>query len=123
MRPIKGSIVALVNYMSQILLELIKLANLIVLISRAIASAKRLESVFEMESSIKDGSEKNADGNAPAVAFSDVSLIYREGGEPSLRNITFTVQHSGSVQTTGSSGMSGRRSSCPSGCGTNWRTI
>ena len=99
-----GAIVALVNYMSQILLELIKLANLIVLISRAIASAKRLESVFEMESSIKDGSERNADGNAPAVAFSDVSLIYREGGEPSLRNITFTVNRGEKVGIIGGTG-------------------
>lgn len=99
-----GAIVALVNYMSQILLELIKLANLIVLISRAIASAKRLESVFEMESSIKDGSEKEADGNAPAVAFSDVSLIYREGGEPSLRNITFTVNRGEKVGIIGGTG-------------------
>ena len=99
-----GAIVALVNYMSQILLELIKLANLIVLISRAIASAKRLESVFEMESSIKDGSERNADGNAPAVAFSDVSFIYREGGEPSLRNITFTVNRGEKVGIIGGTG-------------------
>ena len=99
-----GAIVALVNYMSQILLELIKLANLIVLISRAIASAKRLESVFEMESSIKDGSERNADGNAPAITFSDVSLIYREGGEPSLRNITFTVNRGEKVGIIGGTG-------------------
>ena len=99
-----GAIVALVNYMSQILLELIKLANLIVLISRAIASAKRLESVFGMESSIQDGSERNADGNAPAITFSDVSLIYREGGEPSLRNITFTVNRGEKVGIIGGTG-------------------
>ena len=96
-----GAIVALVNYMSQILLELIKLANLIVLISRAVASAKRLESVFELEPSIADGCNEKAEESSDAIAFSDVTLIYREGGEPSLRNISFYAASSGHVSVFG----------------------
>ena len=99
-----GAIVALVNYMSQILLELIKLANLIVLISRAVASAKRLESVFQLEPSIADGSNEKAEEGADAVAFSGVDLVYRKGGEPSLRDISFTVKRGEKVGIIGGTG-------------------
>ena len=99
-----GAIVALVNYMRQILLELIKLANLIVLISRAVASAKRLESVFELEPSIADGCNEKAEESSDAIAFSDVTLIYREGGEPSLRNISFTVRRGEKLGIIGGTG-------------------
>ena len=102
-----GSIVALVNYMSQILTELIKLANLIITISRAVASWRRIDSVFDIEPSMHDGEEgiEEADPAAPAVVFDDVRMIYRDGGEPSLSLASFSVQrgeHIGIIGGTGS---------------------
>ncbi len=99
-----GAIIALVNYMSQILLELIKLANLIVLIARAIASAKRIETVFRLEPSIPDGNEETPVSGSDVVSFSSASLVYREGGEPSLENITFTVGKGEKVGVIGGTG-------------------
>lgn len=99
-----GAIIALVNYMSQILLELIKLANLIVLIARAIASAKRIETVFRLEPSIPDGNEETPVSGSDVVSFSSASLVYREGGEPSLEDITFTVGKGEKVGVIGGTG-------------------
>ena len=101
-----GSIVALVNYMSQILLELIKLANLIITISRAVASWRRIETVFNIQPSMSDscsGFESVAD-DADAVEFSSVSMIYRKGGEPSLSGATFTVRRGERIGIIGGTG-------------------
>ena len=91
----QGEVVALINYMSQILVELIKLANLIVLINKAIACGNRVQSVFEIKSSMSD--EPNI-GSVPAgisetaVEFNDVCLRYGASEEDSLSNISFTVK-------------------------------
>lgn len=101
-----GAIVALVNYMSQILTELIKLANLIITISRAIASWRRIDSVFSIEPSMAvnpDGFD-NASEGSEAVAFSSVSLVYREGGEPSLSDATFSVARGERIGIIGGTG-------------------
>ncbi len=102
-----GTIVALVNYMSQILAELIKLANLIITIARAIASGKRIQAVFNLEPSMSDAPDAVTEGSdkESAVEFRDVSLIYREGGEPSLSSVSFSVrrgEHIGIIGGTGS---------------------
>ena len=95
----QGEVVALVNYMSQILVELIKLANLIISITKALACAGRISSVFEMESSIADpGEEKGGqvkEGENPSVSgtsrvsFQNVSFSYQGAKEESLSDISF----------------------------------
>ena len=101
-----GAIVALVNYMSQILTELIKLANLIITISRAVASWKRIESVFEVSPSMIDAEncyEEDGEGDE-AVSFRSVSMVYREGGEPSLREADFSVKRGERIGIIGGTG-------------------
>lgn len=95
----QGEVVALVNYMSQILVELIKLANLIISITKALACAGRISSVFEMESSIADpGEEKGGQvkegenpsvSGTPRVSFQNVSFAYQGSKEESLSDISF----------------------------------
>lgn len=94
----QGEVVALVNYMSQILVELIKLANLIISITKALACAGRISSVFEMESSIADpGEEKGGQvkeenppvSGTPRVSFQNVSFSYQGSKEESLSDISF----------------------------------
>ena len=101
-----GSIVALVNYMTQILTELIKLANLIVTISRAVASWKRIKSVFLMDSSLMDKADgcMEGDDSDEAVSFHSVSVVYREGGEPSLKDADFTIRRGERVGIIGGTG-------------------
>ena len=71
----QGEVVALINYMSQILVELIKLANLIVLINKAIACGNRVQSVFEISSSMSESPDQSIDTETDnAVEFKDVSL-------------------------------------------------
>ena len=103
----QGEVVALINYMSQILVELIKLANLIVLINKAIACGNRVQSVFEIKSSMSD--EPNI-GSVPAgisetaVEFNDVCLRYGASEEDSLSNISFTVKKGETVGIIGGTG-------------------
>ena len=95
----QGEVVALVNYMSQILVELIKLANLIISITKALACAGRISSVFEMDSSIADpGEEKGRQvkeeenppvSGTPRVSFQNVSFSYQGSKEESLSDISF----------------------------------
>ena len=101
-----GSIIALVNYMSQILTELIKLANLIITISRAVASWKRIERVFETQPTMaeaENGYEEDGESDE-AVSFRNVSVVYRGGGEPSLRNADFTVKRGERIGIIGGTG-------------------
>ena len=101
-----GSIVALVNYMTQILTELIKLANLIVTISRAVASWKRINSVFEIQPSlsVSERGYTEEDKESDAVVFSAVSMTYRQGGEPSLKSADFTIKRGERVGIIGGTG-------------------
>ena len=98
-----GEVLALYNYMSQILIELIKLANLIISISRALASAKRIEEVFDLVSSENMGDAVDTDFNAPAVEFKNVSLSYAGGGA-SLSGISFTAERGKTVGIIGGTG-------------------
>ena len=112
----QGKVVALVNYMSQILVELIKLANLIVTITKAVACAKRISAVMNEEPSITDGSGENracpADLNqaikeedrAVKVSFRNVSLRYKGAGADSLSDITFDVKKGETVGIIGGTG-------------------
>ena len=100
----QGQVVALVSYMSQILVELIKLANLIININKSIACGNRIQSVFEMKSSISDGGNKAALNSVEAVAFSHVGLIYAGAGEEALSDIDFTVKKGETVGIIGGTG-------------------
>lgn len=103
----QGNVVALVNYMSQILVELVKLANLIVLINKAIACGNRVESVFEINSSLIEP-EKPAVvcKKLPdtVVSFDHVSLKYKNSSQDSLTDITFDVKRGETIGIIGGTG-------------------
>lgn len=98
-----GAIIALVNYMSQILVELVKFANLIVTITKGIASGNRIQSIFELEPSLKS-SEELGDKDASAVVFNNVSLTYKEGGSPAIKNISFEAKKGEKIGIIGATG-------------------
>lgn len=103
----QGSVIALYNLMGQILIELIKFANLIVSVSKAVASGGRIGSVLAMQPSLEtdEGLEEvEKDENAPFVEFRNVSMRYSEGGDPALENVSFTL---GRGQTLGVIGGTG----------------
>ncbi len=101
----QGQVVALVNYMSQILVELVKLANLIVTITKSLASARRIEEVFGYESK-EDGevTELNKDGNTPFLSFENVSLKYSEGADEALSGISFEARMGETIGIIGGTG-------------------
>ena len=100
----QGALIALYNYMSQILVELIKLANLIINITRSFACGNRIQAVLEIEPSQKNGTNTLKDENAFAVEFNNVSLIYGDDREPSIENITFTVNKGETIGIIGGTG-------------------
>lgn len=100
----QGEVIALYNYMSQILIELIKLANLIITITKALASAGRINSVFEIESSIENGVLKNGLDSEFAVELCDAELTYANSSEPAVSEINFKVRRGETVGIIGSTG-------------------
>lgn len=101
----QGKVVALVNYMSQILVELIKLANLIVTITKAVACARRINAVMEKQPSITDGDgQAAAGGRSVKVSFRDANLRYAGAGADSLSDITFDVAPGETVGIIGGTG-------------------
>ncbi|MCI7767611.1 MAG: ABC transporter ATP-binding protein/permease [Oscillospiraceae bacterium] len=99
----QGAVVALYNYMSQILVELIKLANLIINITKSIACGNRIQSVLEMKPSVIDGS-KGASENENAVEFRHAYLAYKNAGADSLSDIDFAVKKGETVGIIGGTG-------------------
>ena len=100
----QGAVIALYNYMSQILVELVKLANLIITMTKAAACAGRIEQLLEdggKESAKADSKEKKNDS---AVTFSHVSLTYDNASEESLSNIDFSVKKGETVGIIGGTG-------------------
>ncbi len=103
----QGSVIALYNLMGQILIELIKFANLIVTVSKGAASGSRIGSVLAMQPSLEteEGLEEiGGDENSPFVEFRNVSMRYSEGGDPALENVSFAL---GRGQTLGVIGGTG----------------
>lgn len=102
----QGQVVALVNYMSQILVELVKLANLIITVTKAVACGNRIQSVFEIKSSMEEGSRRysisSEDGYS--VEFKNVNLCYNEGADNSLTGIDFSVRKGETVGIIGGTG-------------------
>lgn len=100
----QGEVIALYNYMSQILVELIKLANLIINITKSIACGNRIEQVLETKPSLKSGIVTEGKKTEFAVEFKNVSLCYAGAGEPSLENISFTARQGETVGIIGGTG-------------------
>lgn len=100
----QGSVVALFNYMSQILVELIKLAGLIQTMTRALASARRVGSIFDMESSMADGSRMDSPEDGPAIEFRHVSFSYAEGSGRVLKDISFRLERGQTLGIIGATG-------------------
>ena len=100
----QGEVVALYNYMSQILVELIKLANLIITLTKTVASAGRINSVFELKSSLSDGTATEGVNSEIAVEFSEVSLKYKNSRENSLSGISFKARRGETVGIIGGTG-------------------
>lgn len=99
-----GDVVALYNYMSQILIELIKLANLIISITKAIACGNRIESVLEIKPETVSGAETSGNKEAPAAAeFKNASLSYG-GAEKALNNISLKIMRGSHIGIIGSTG-------------------
>lgn len=102
----QGEVVALYNYMSQILVELIKLASLIITINKSVACGNRISEVFDIQSSMEEGLERifGQATKAPVVEFKNVSLTYEGAGEASLTGIDFTVQKGQTIGIIGGTG-------------------
>ena len=100
----QGQVVALYNYMSQILVELIKLANLIISITRALASAQRIADVLDIESTENMGNLTIGKNTDVAVEFRGVTLNYKGSSEPSLENISFTANKGDTIGIIGGTG-------------------
>ena len=108
----QGEVVALVNYMSQILVELVKLANLIVTVNKSVACGNRIAQVLEMESSMEDGTleigenfqEQEISEKKSVVSFEDVSMCYQGSKEDAITHISFTA---GAGETIGIIGGTG----------------
>lgn len=101
----QGQVIALVNYMSQILVELIKMANLIILISKAVACMKRVDGVFQMESSLKDGEKISQDHPSyPKVEFANVSFAYGGSKSDSLSGVSFKAMKGQTIGVIGGTG-------------------
>ncbi|MBQ7896811.1 MAG: ABC transporter ATP-binding protein [Clostridia bacterium] len=97
----QGEVVALYNYMSQILVELVKLANLIVTISKALASSSRISEMLSVPESSSEGEEYTGGGS---VEFKNVSFKYEGAGDLSLKNISFRAEKGDTVGIIGGTG-------------------
>ena len=102
----KGDVFALTNYMSQILVELVKLANTVIMINKGFAGAARIEAVLAEPTgmSVDDSLPAPANAAGTAVAFDRVGLTYSEGAEPSLTDISFTAAPGETIGIIGSTG-------------------
>ena len=102
----QGQVIALINYISQILVELIKMANLIILITKALSSANRISGVFEIRSSMSENGNADIveDEETPILEFENVGFCYAGAGEESLSDIDFSVYKGETVGIIGGTG-------------------
>lgn len=100
----QGEVVALVSYMSQILVELVKLANLIVNITKSVACGNRIQAVFETEASIVSGTVCKDKESENSVVFDHVSMTYAGAKEEALTDIHFTAQKGQTIGVIGGTG-------------------
>lgn len=100
----QGEIVALVNYMSQILLALVALANLIITFTKALASAERIHEVFALKSSIQNGIAEECNSSEMKIELDKVSMMYHGDKEEVLTDITFSVKQGETIGIIGGTG-------------------
>ena len=103
----QGAVVALVNYMNQILVELVKLANLIITVTKAVACGNRIQSVFEEETGMSEGNltwPEEEQHTMPVVEFDHVNLRYAGSGEDSLTDISFRAMPGQTIGIIGGTG-------------------
>lgn len=103
-RLTQGEVIAFVNYMTQISLALVVVANLVVLFTKAAASSARINEVLEIEPSIKNGTEKDGAGSENAVEFSHVYFSYNNSGEYALGDIDLTAKKGETIGVIGGTG-------------------
>ena len=99
----QGLVIALYNYMSQILVELIKMANLIITVTKAAACANRVAGILELEPAQQNG-ELSADGLKGSVEFRDVAALYSKASHPSLEHISFKAEPGQTIGIIGGTG-------------------
>lgn len=100
----QGEVIALVNYMMQILNALVVFANLLVIFTKASASAARINEVFDVKSSMTEGKGAVPRENEPAIEFKNVTFYYANSPSPSLSNINLTVTKGASIGVLGGTG-------------------
>ena len=101
----QGSVVALYNYMSLILVELIKLANIVITINKSLACASRISDLLALKPTLSHSSDDTAiDNNAPAVQFENVTLKYNKSGDAAIANISFTLNQGETLGIIGGTG-------------------
>ena len=100
----KGEVIALTNYISQILVELVKFANLVVLMTKSVASAERINNILSIEADMVEGTEEVHLEGEVAVAFKDVTLTYQGDQNGALNHITFTALKGQTIGVIGGTG-------------------
>lgn len=100
----KGEVIALTNYMSQILVELVKFANLVVLMTKSVASAERINNILSIEADMVEGTEEVHPEGDVAVAFKDVTLTYQGDQNAALNHISFTALKGQTIGVIGGTG-------------------
>lgn len=100
----KGEVIALTNYMSQILVELVKFANLVVLMTKSVASAERINTILSIEADMVEGTEEVHPEGEVAVAFKDVTLTYQGDQNAALNHISFTALKGQAIGVIGGTG-------------------
>ena len=101
---LSGDVYALINYMSQILVELVKLANTIVLVSKAMACTSRIQSVLDLEPQMAFSEQPVDLGGPEAIGFTDVSLTYADADGESLQDLSFSVRRGETFGIIGGTG-------------------
>lgn len=101
---LSGDVIALINYLSQVLAELVKLANLVVLLSKAIVSMGRIGNILDMESTMSYGALTSSDTGSDAVVFDGVSFSYPGSSENALNNISFNAKRGETIGIIGGTG-------------------
>ena len=102
-RLTQGEVISLINYMSQVLVELIKLSNLIINLTKSVACGNRINDVFKLSPSVNDGNGEKTEGEF-AVEFNNVSAVYSGSKEKSLDSLTLSVPRGATVGVIGATG-------------------
>lgn len=102
----QGQIIALINYMSQILVELVKLANLLIILSRAFASLDRVDQIFALEPSMKETGKTDTEEkkDTPILEFKDTSFVYHSARKETIHPFDFAVKEGETIGVIGGTG-------------------